>query len=229
MTATLRYPSAVILDLDGTLVDTVPARLEAWIDALQAAGIRARRATVARRIGMDGLRLAREMAALASVAVDESTVAHIDREAGEGFARLNTQPRPLAGADTLLAALANNRIPWAIATSSRREQVAASVAALRLATPPAIVDGATVRRAKPAPDLLLAAARALEVDPLECWAVGDSIWDIKAAKAAGMASVAVSAGSSLTAAALAAAGADATVDTLAGVVDLIARARTSSR
>jgi HAD superfamily hydrolase (TIGR01509 family) len=226
MTATLRYPSGVILDLDGTLVDTVPARIDAWIDALHAAGIRARRATVARRIGMDGQRLAREMAALAGVAVDQSSVADIDRKAGEGFARLNAEPRPLPGAEALLAALDSNGIPWAIATSSRRQQVSASVAALRLATPPAIVDGETVRKAKPAPDLLLAAARGLQVDPAGCWAVGDSIWDIRAAKAAGMASVAVAAGSSLTAAALAAAGADATVDALADVVALIDRART---
>jgi HAD superfamily hydrolase (TIGR01509 family) len=225
MARVLRYPSAVILDLDGTLVDTVPARIEAWIDALEAAGIRARRATVARRIGMDGLRLAAEMAKLARIAVDESDVARIDRDAGERFARLNTDPRPLPGAEALLAALDDKRIPWAIATSSRREQVSASVAALRRPSPPAVVDGATVRRAKPAPDLLLAAARVLDVDPRDCWAVGDSIWDIRAAKAAGMASVAVAAGSSLSARALAAAGADATVETVADVVGLIDAAR----
>jgi HAD superfamily hydrolase (TIGR01509 family) len=221
----LRYPSAVILDLDGTLVDTVQARIEAWIDALRAAGIRARRATVARRIGMDGQRLAAEMAGLAGVAVDQSRLALIDREAGEGFARLNTQPRPLPGADALVRALDTNGIPWAIATSSRREQVSASVAALRLPTPPAVVDGSTVRRAKPAPDLLLAAARVLQVDPRDCWSIGDSIWDIKAAKAAGISSIAVAAGSSLTSRALAAAGAAATVDTLADVVRLIDGAR----
>jgi HAD superfamily hydrolase (TIGR01509 family) len=221
----LRYPSAVILDLDGTLVDTVQARIEAWIDALHAAGIRARRATVARRIGMDGRRLAAELARLAGVAVDESRLALIDREAGEAFARLNTEPRPLPGTDALLTALDSNRIPWAIATSSRREQVSASVAALGLPTPPSVVDGATVRRAKPAPDLLLAAARVLQVAPRDCWSVGDSIWDIKAAKAAGIASIAVAAGSSLTSRALANAGADATVDTLADVVGLLDASR----
>ena len=222
----LRYPAAVILDLDGTLVDTVEARIEAWIDALQRAGIRATRATVGRRIGMDGQRLAAELARLAGVAVDEAGVARIDRDAGEAFARLNTEPRTLAGAHELFGALERDRIPWAIATSSRREQVSASVGALRLATPPAIVDGATVRKAKPAPDLLLAAARVLGADARDCWAIGDSIWDIRAAKAAGMAAIAVSAGSYLTGPALAAAGSDATVDTLAGVVGLIDASRT---
>jgi HAD superfamily hydrolase (TIGR01509 family) len=217
----LRYPSAVILDLDGTLVDTVQARIEGWMEALGAAGIRARRAAVAHRIGMDGQRLAAEMARLAGVAIDQSGVALIDRAAGEAFARLNTLPQPLPGTHALLIALETKRIPWAIATSSRREQVSVSVAALGLATPPAVVDGATVRRAKPAPDLLLAAARILRTDPRDCWSIGDSIWDIKAAKAAAIPSIAVSAGSSLTGRALAAAGADATVDTLADVVGLI--------
>jgi HAD superfamily hydrolase (TIGR01509 family) len=174
---------------------------------------------------MDGQRLAAEMARLAGVAIDESGVALIDRAAGEAFARLNTRPRPLPGTQALFNALERNHIPWAIATSSRREQVSVSVAALGLPTPPAVVDGATVRRAKPAPDLLLAAARVLDADPRDCWSIGDSIWDIKAAKAAGIPSIAVSAGSSLTGGALAAAGADATVDTLADVVGLIEASR----
>jgi HAD superfamily hydrolase (TIGR01509 family) len=178
---------------------------------------------------MDGQRLAAEMARLAGVAVDESGVAQIDRDAGEAFARLNTHPRPLPGVNALLTALETKRIPWAIATSSRREQVSVSVAALGLRTAPAVVDGATVRRAKPAPDLLLAAARVLHADPRDCWSIGDSIWDIRAAKAAAISSIAVTAGSSLTGPALAAAGADATVDTLADVVGLIEGAQAVGR
>jgi HAD superfamily hydrolase (TIGR01509 family) len=216
---------ALILDLDGTLVDTVPLRIEAWVDTLQRAGIPATRDGVGRRIGMDGRRLAAELAELAGVAIDGRHLAVIDRQAGEAFTRLNSAPRPLPGARDLLSALANSHMLWAIATSSRREQVAVSVAALRLDAPPTIVDGAMVRTAKPAPDLLLAAGRALGVDPRDAWSVGDSIWDIQAAKAAHMASIAVAAGSSLTDRVLAASGADATVQTLAGVMPLIEAAR----
>jgi HAD superfamily hydrolase (TIGR01509 family) len=223
--ATLPYPAAVILDLDGTLVDTVPARIEAWLDALGRAGIQASRASVGRRIGMDGQLLAGELAALAGMSVDESSLAVIDRQAGEAFARLNAAPRPLPGAAELLEALDRNDIPWAIATSSRREQVGTSVAALRLDAPLTIVDGETVRTAKPAPDLLLAAAGALRVDARDCWSIGDSIWDIQAAKSAGMAAIVVAAGSALTCRRLAVAGADATVDALVGVMPLIGAAR----
>ena len=217
----LRYPAAVILDLDGTLVDTVPARIDAWLEALGGAGIPATRAAVGRRIGMDGRRLAAELADLAGVAVDGPRVSQIDQQAGEAFARLNREPRPLPSARELLNELERMHIPRAIATSSRREQVAASVAALGLDGPLAIVDGATVENAKPAPDLLLAAARALRVDAQDCWAVGDSTWDIQAAKSAHMASIAVAAGSSVTRRVLTEGGADAILDTLAGVVPLI--------
>ena len=68
------------------------------------------------------------------------------------YSELNTDPRPLPGAVELLQTLEELRVPWAIATSSRREQVDASVRALTLSSRPIIIDGSKVERAKPAPD-----------------------------------------------------------------------------
>jgi phosphoglycolate phosphatase len=101
-------------------------------------------------------------------------------------------------------------LPWAIATSSLPEQVARSVEALDLETEPVIVDGSHVERAKPAPDLLLQGAEKLRVSPAAVFNIGDSTWDIAAAKAAGMTAVAVATGA-LSAQELAEAGADAVV------------------
>lgn len=97
----------------------------------------------------------------------------------------------MPGARGLLTALAESSLPWAIATSSRREQVGASVKALRLASEPRVVDGSHVEHAKPAPDLLLLAAEQLDVPASSCWYVGDSTWDMRAARAARMAAVGV--------------------------------------
>jgi len=119
----------------------------------------------------------------------------MDRRSGEIYDRLNTHPRPLPGARTFLTALSDGGVPWAIATSSRREQVVASVKALRLKAPPIIVDGTHVEHAKPAPDLLLLAAERLSISPPDCWYVGDSTWDMLAARAAGNTAVAVAYGS----------------------------------
>ncbi len=89
----------------------------------------------------------------------------IDRRSGELFDERNRDPQPLPGARELLRALDERGLTWAIATSSRREQVTASIAALGLDHEPRIVDGSHVERAKPAPDLLLLGARELGVAP----------------------------------------------------------------
>jgi HAD superfamily hydrolase (TIGR01509 family) len=188
-------PDAMVFDLDGTLVDTVETRIVAWLRTFEEVGIPADRERVAKLIGSDGRRLAIVVAEAAGQPIDAERAEAIDRRAGEIYSRLNTDPRPLPGATDLLRALDERRIPWAIATSSRREQVGASIDALNLARRPTIVDGSQVENAKPAPDLLLAASRELRVEPARCWYVGDAIWDMQAAGAAGMPGVGVVSGS----------------------------------
>ena len=100
----------------------------------------------------------------------------------------------MPGVRAFLTALTGSDVPWAIATSSRREQVTTSVTALQLKKPPIIVDGTHVEHAKPAPDLLLLAAERLSIKPAECGYVGDATWDMLAARAAGMIAVGVAYG-----------------------------------
>lgn len=100
----------------------------------------------------------------------------------------------MPGARELLLALEASDRPWAIATSSRAEQVQASIDALGLTRPPVVVDGSQVEHAKPAPDLLLRAAERLSVPAQGCWCVGDSTWDMLAAGAAAMTAVGVPTG-----------------------------------
>ena len=97
-----------------------------------------------------------------------------------------------------------------------------SVAALGLAAQPEIMDGSHVKHAKPAPDLLLLAAERLGLAPGRCWAIGDSTWDMRAAVAAGIPGVGVTAGAAVSADALREAGASTVVETL---VELAARLR----
>ena len=119
----------------------------------------------------------------------------IDRRAGEVYSELNTDPRPLPGVGDVLLALDRAGFTWAIATSSRAEQVMASVDALQLPRRPHITDGSHVEHAKPAPDLLLHAAQELGLAPAECWYVGDAVWDVMSARAAGMPCLAIATGS----------------------------------
>ena len=207
-------PAAVIFDLDGTLVDTVETRIRAWLAVFAEERIPADRAGVSPRIGLDGRRLAREVAKEAGLVLEPGREEAIDVRCGAIFEELNQHPRPLPGVGRLLDRLATTGVPWAIATSSRREQIATSVEALGLARAPLIIDGTHVEHAKPAPDLLLLAANRLEASPPECWYVGDSTWDMASASAAGMVPIGVTTGA-VDAQALLGAGALRVVSTLA--------------
>ena len=210
-----RRPQAVIFDLDGTLVDTVPARISAWRETLTEAGIEVADAHLEPMIGMDGRALAAEVSRATGRELDSAEAEDIDRLAGERFDAHNRSPGPLPGARDALDRLDAAGITWAIATSSRAEQVAASVESLGLAHAPRIVDGSRVVRAKPAPDLLLLAASELRVEPGATWYVGDSTWDMRAATAAGMRPIAVLAGAAVDESALRRAGAASVLPTLA--------------
>ena len=210
----LPLPAAVLFDLDGTLVDTVATRISAWQQALERAGLPTGRDRLAPLIGLDGKRLATEIAALAGRPIDDARAEAIDRESGEFYERLNTSPRPLPGIARLVDALERRSIAWAIATSSRAAQVGTSVAALGLRTEPTIVDASHVKHAKPEPDLLLLAAKQLGIEPAACWYVGDSTWDMVSAVAGGMMAIGVTAGSAVDASTLAGAGAAAVVGSL---------------
>jgi len=217
----LPAPNAVLFDLDGTLVDTVKARIDAWEETFAEVGMPIDRDRLAPLIGVDGRRLAREVAALHGNPIEDERAEAIDRRSGELYERLNAAPRPLAGVDRVVAAMERRGIDWAIATSSRAAQVATSVAALGLAREPVIVDASHVTRAKPEPDLLLFAAAQLQVSPATCWYVGDSTWDMVAAVAAGMVPIGVTAGSAVDAVALLGAGAAAVVESLDDVADAL--------
>ena len=187
-------PGAAIFDLDGTLVDTVPLRVAGWVATFAEFGMRVEPGWLHLLMGADGHLVAREGGRMAGRVIDDRMAERIDHVSGEHFNRLNEVPRPLPGAADLLRELAAAGLPHAIATASRAGQVLASVDALGLPSRPTIVDGSHVRHAKPAPDLLLLAARRLHVPPEACWYVGDSIWDMQAARAAGMVAAGVTTG-----------------------------------
>ncbi len=212
-------PAAVIFDLDGTLVDTVPIRIAAWTRAFDEHGVTATAAQLAPLIGADGRMLARRVVGESGAMLDDEGAEALDRRSGEIYSELNTDPAPLDGVVEALAMLDARGIPWAVGTSSRREQVETSVAALGLERDPTIVDGSHVERAKPAPDLLLLAARELGVAADRCWYVGDSTWDMEASTAAGMLPIAVLAGAAVDGPTLEAAGARIVLATLDELID----------
>ena len=102
----------------------------------------------------------------------------------DAFVRYAPGVRPLPGAVALLRHLTAVSAPWAIATSGRRETAGPTLAELQVPDDVPVITRDMVERAKPDPDLFLAAAAALGLPIEDCIVVGDSVWDLLAAQRA---------------------------------------------
>ncbi|MGH2674153.1 MAG: HAD family hydrolase [Actinomycetota bacterium] len=181
----------LIFDLDGTLVDTVYAHVFAWHRALAEAGLPIEAWRIHRKIGMSGGLFTRAVAREVGRGLDAEEVEAVQRRHGELFRELQPDRRPLPGAVELLRYLAELGIPYGIATSGRRPEIDASLEVLGLGPDTVVVERGHVARAKPAPDLFIACRERLGLPADQCYVVGDAVWDLLAARRAGMLSVGV--------------------------------------
>jgi HAD superfamily hydrolase (TIGR01509 family) len=175
---------AFLFDLDGTLVDSVYQHVLAWREALESANIDLSVWRIHRRIGMSGGLLVNALMRESGRKLTSEEMARLAQVHKEAYARLMGQVRPLPGARELLATLTQAGVPWAIATSGRRESALATIKLLELDPSVPIVTRDQVERAKPDPDLFLAAAERLHMPITASVVVGDSVWDLLAARRA---------------------------------------------
>jgi HAD superfamily hydrolase (TIGR01509 family) len=180
---------ALIFDLDGTLVDTVYAHVYAWQRALLEIDLPVDGWRIHRRIGMSGGLFARAVAREIGRGLTDDESEALQRRHGEIFREILPDRRPLPGAVELLAALRRNEVIYGIATSGRRPEIDRSLAVLGVPDDVIVVDRGDVLRAKPEPDLFLACQQRLGVPVNECYVIGDAVWDLLAARRAGMLSV----------------------------------------
>jgi len=180
---------ALIFDLDGTLIDTVYAHILAWQRALAEAGMAIPGWRVHRRIGMSGGLFARAVARELGREITAAEAEELQQRHGELFTELLSDRPPLPGAVELLQFLRENRIVFGIATSGRRPEINASLAALNVGPETVVIERGDVARAKPEPDLFLACQQRLGVAVHDCYVVGDAVWDLLAARRAGMLSI----------------------------------------
>ncbi len=182
---TEHQPPAFLFDLDGTLVDSVYHHVLAWNEALQATGLPLSVWRIHRRIGMSGGLFANALQRDLGREIDPGLINELRRLHKESFNSRSASIRPLPGAIELLRALTEHNVPWAIATSGRLETAQPNIERLGVDMKKVpVVTRDQVRYAKPDPDLFLEAASRLGVDIEHCMVVGDSIWDLMAARRA---------------------------------------------
>jgi HAD superfamily hydrolase (TIGR01509 family) len=173
---------AFLFDLDGTLLDSVYYHVLAWREALERAGMELSVWQIHRRIGMSGGLFVNALLRETGHRVTAKEAVRLQHLHAQAYVRQVKQVRPLPGARELLAYLTEAGIPWAIATSGWQETVHLAVKPLKIKTKIPIVTRDQVAHAKPDPDLFLAAAEQLGVPITESIVVGDSVWDMLAAR-----------------------------------------------
>lgn len=175
---------ALVFDLDGTLVDSVYQHVLAWHEALQQVGVELSVWRIHRKIGMSGGLFAQALLRETKAELDEKLQSQLQRLHARAYRRRVSQICPLPGARHLLAHLTERGVPWAIATSGRLEGAAPTIAMLGVPDSVPVITRDQVPHAKPDPDLFLEAARCLGVEATDAVVVGDSIWDLLAARRA---------------------------------------------
>jgi HAD superfamily hydrolase (TIGR01549 family) len=176
--------TAFVFDLDGTLVDSVYQHVLAWQEALEVAGIELAVWRIHRRIGMSGGLFVGALLRETGRPVDAVMVDELQRAHAEAYRRRAGQVRLLPGARELLAHLTSLEVPWAVATSGLREAAQPTLGLLGVPAGVPVVTRDQVAHAKPDPDLFLAAAQRLGADIADAVVVGDSVWDLLAARRA---------------------------------------------
>jgi HAD superfamily hydrolase (TIGR01549 family) len=175
---------AFLFDLDGTLIDSVYQHVVAWREALNKVGINLPVWKLHRRIGMSGGLFVNALARELEAELDRETLTKLPELHAEAYFRHFESVRALPGAKELLATLSANGVPWAIATSGQERYAKHAFELLALAPETPLITRDQVRYAKPDPDLFLTAAQVIGTGIRDSIVVGDSVWDLLAARRA---------------------------------------------
>jgi HAD superfamily hydrolase (TIGR01509 family) len=175
---------AFVFDLDGTLVDSVYEHVLAWREALERVGVELSVWRIHRRIGMSGGLLVDALLRETARQVTPEQTEQMKRFHADAYARLSGSVRPLPGARELLRLLTELGVPWAIGTSGWMESARPMLELLGVPAGVPIVTRDQVAHAKPDPDLFIAAVERLGVPMTDAVVVGDSVWDLLAARRA---------------------------------------------
>jgi HAD superfamily hydrolase (TIGR01509 family) len=179
----------VVLDVDGTLMDTNYLHTEAWARAFERVGHRVPRVKLHKEVGKGAGLLIHEFVD------DEETVEEIQNIHSEVYQELQEYGHPLPGAKELISSLKERGYEVWFVTSAKDEELEHHMQELDAdGNIDGVVNSSAVENPKPAPDIFQETLRRAGATADETVAVGDALWDVEAAKEAGIRTVAVLSG-----------------------------------
>ena len=181
--------SAVLLDVDGTLVDSNDAHAHAWVKAFAEAGVSVDFAHVRRCIGMGGDKLMPEVSGIEEETPEGS---RISKRRGEIFlAEYLPRLQRFRDADRLIAVLKERGLTVVAASSAKKKELRGL---LEVAGAAPLLDGATssddAEESKPDPDIIEAALQRAQASPGQAVMIGDTPYDVEAARRARVVTIA---------------------------------------
>jgi HAD superfamily hydrolase (TIGR01509 family) len=179
-------PDTVVLDLDGTLVDSVYVHALAWKEAFREIGLDLPTSRLHRAVGMGGDHL---VAAVSGDAVEDNMGDVVRKLHDELFRERRQEVRPLDGAADLLVACHDAGLRQVLASSSKPEDTQALLDLVEGSHLIAEVVTGNDGPSKPAPDLVEQALR--RAGSTDAFLVGDAVWDVESAARAGIPCVGV--------------------------------------
>lgn len=183
--------TAVLFDIDGTLVDSNFLHVDAWNAAFTDLGLAVPSWKIQESIGADSSELLDRLIGDES---DEVKSQASDRQS-EHFEPLMERLQVLPGARELVRAIAERGVRVVLATSAPQHELDALLKLLDLDDLLyAVTSSEDVEKAKPAPDIISVALQKAGVDASDAIMVGDAVWDVSAAGKAGVATIAFRSG-----------------------------------
>jgi HAD superfamily hydrolase (TIGR01509 family) len=204
----------VVLDVDGTLMDTNYLHTEAWARAFESVGHRVPRVKLHKEVGKGAGLLIEEFID------DEETVEKIQDLHSEFYEELQEYGHPLPGAKELISSLKERGYEVWFVTSAKDEELEHHMQELEAEDRvDGVVNSSAVENPKPAPDIFEEALRRAGATAEDTVAVGDAVWDVEAAIEAGIRTVAVLSGGAYHEEELEEAGAVAVYEDCAALLD----------
>jgi HAD superfamily hydrolase (TIGR01509 family) len=203
----------VFLDIDGTLMDTNYLHIEAWAQAFEEVGARPPRSRIHHEVGKGSDKLIPEF-------VEDGNAEQVSELHSEYYAKLQERGHPLPGAKELVDSLVKGGYEVWLATSAEPEELEHHMNELGAEGKiSGVVSSDEAEESKPAPDIFGVALERAGTAAEDAVVVGDSIWDIEAAKEAGVRAAVVMTGGAFSSAELEEAGAYAVYEDCAELLE----------